>query len=258
MKRVFAIFLTCVFLLGLLPTAALAAEPDTGGLCPHHQEHSYELCGYMEAMEGQPCGHIHGGDCGYVEAAEEIPCDMDCNETGEDSQIIHSEGCAYAPEVEGVPCQHEHDDECGYIPADPGQPCGFVCRICPVQAMIDALPAPEDITPDNRAEVEAQLKAIDTARAGLTDEETGQIDFSRYQSAVGARLIIPNFRIINRFLKIVKKYTEPTSLTPQLLHEFVDKIVVHEADKSSGHRIQRIDVHYNFIGEVDFSPEFRR
>ena len=63
---------------------------------------------------------------------------------------------------------------------------------------------------------------------------------------------------VRSFLKIVKKYTEPTSLTPQLLHEFVDKIVVHEADKSSGHRIQRIDVHYNFIGEVDFSPEFRR
>lgn len=61
---------------------------------------------------------------------------------------------------------------------------------------------------------------------------------------------------VKSFLKIVKKYTEPTELTPQLLHEFVDKIVVHEADKSSGHRIQRIDVHYNFIGEIDFSPEY--
>lgn len=79
----------------------------------------------MEAMEGQPCGHVHDGDCGYVEAAEEIPCDMDCNETGEDSQIIHAEGCGYVPEVAGVPCQHEHDGECGYVPADPGQPCGL-------------------------------------------------------------------------------------------------------------------------------------
>lgn len=61
---------------------------------------------------------------------------------------------------------------------------------------------------------------------------------------------------LKSFLKIVKKYTEPTELTPQLLHKFVDKIVVHEADKSSGHRIQRIDVHYNFIGEIDFSPEY--
>ena len=61
---------------------------------------------------------------------------------------------------------------------------------------------------------------------------------------------------IKSFLKIVKKYTEPTELTPDILHEFVDKIVVHEADKSSGHRVQRIDVHYNFIGEIDFSPEY--
>lgn len=59
---------------------------------------------------------------------------------------------------------------------------------------------------------------------------------------------------INSFLKIVKKYTEPTELTPALLREFVGKIVVHAPDKSSGHRVQRIDVHYNFIGEVDFSP----
>lgn len=29
-----------------------------------------------------------------------------------------------------------------------------------------------------------------------------------------------------------------------------------DIDKSSGHRIQRIDVHYNFIGEIDFSPEY--
>ena len=61
---------------------------------------------------------------------------------------------------------------------------------------------------------------------------------------------------VQSFLKIVKKYTEPTELTPALLHEFVEKVVVHAPDKSSGHRVQRIDVHYNFIGEIDFSPEY--
>ena len=61
---------------------------------------------------------------------------------------------------------------------------------------------------------------------------------------------------VQSFLKIVKKYTQPTELTPALLREFVEKIVVHAPDKSSGHRVQRIDVHYNFIGEIDFSPEF--
>ena len=167
MKRVFAIFLTCVFLLGLLPTSALAAEPDTGGLCPHHQEHSYEVCGYIEAVEGHPCAHVHDGSCGYVEAVSEVPCDMGCSEIGGDGQIIHAGDCAYSPAVAG-------------------QPCGYVCRICPVQAMIDALPNAEGITLDNRADVEAQLAAIDEARAELTDEEIAALDVTRYAAAVSA------------------------------------------------------------------------
>lgn len=63
---------------------------------------------------------------------------------------------------------------------------------------------------------------------------------------------------VKSFLKVVKKYTEPTELTPMLLREFVEKVVAHEADKSSGHRMQRIDVHYSFIGEIEFSPEYSR
>lgn len=63
---------------------------------------------------------------------------------------------------------------------------------------------------------------------------------------------------IQSFLKIVKKYTEPTELTPALVHEFVEKIVVHAPDKSSGHRVQQIDVHYNFIGKIDLSPEYSK
>ena len=61
---------------------------------------------------------------------------------------------------------------------------------------------------------------------------------------------------VQSFLKIVRKYTAPTELTPVLLREFVEKIVVHAPDKSSGHRVQRIEVPYNFIGEIDFSPEY--
>ena len=63
---------------------------------------------------------------------------------------------------------------------------------------------------------------------------------------------------VRSFLRIVKKYTQPTELTPALLREFVEKVVVHVPDKSSGHRVQHIDLHYNFIGEIDLSPEFSR
>lgn len=63
---------------------------------------------------------------------------------------------------------------------------------------------------------------------------------------------------IQSFLKIVRKYTAPTELTAAMLREFVEKIVVHAPDKSSGSRVQRIDVHYNFIGEIDFSMEISK
>ena len=61
-----------------------------------------------------------------------------------------------------------------------------VTKLNEVQAMIDALPDAEDITPDNRAGVEAQLTAIDRARTVLTDEEMGQLNIARYQAAVSA------------------------------------------------------------------------
>lgn len=51
-----------------------------------------------------------------------------------------------------------------------------------------------------------------------------------------------------RFLDLVKRYTDFTELTVPMLHEFVEKVVVHESDKSSGKREQRVDIHLNFIG----------
>ena len=107
----------------------------------------------------------------------------------------------------------------------------------------------------------------DNVTGKLTDERFAKLSASYEAEQAELKQSVESLRVIveaseaqavnvKSFLKIVKKYTEPTELTPQLLHEFVDKIVVHEADKSSGHRIQRIDVHYNFIGEIDFSPEY--
>ncbi|MGN0552238.1 MAG: DUF4368 domain-containing protein [Oscillospiraceae bacterium] len=51
---------------------------------------------------------------------------------------------------------------------------------------------------------------------------------------------------VTQFLSIVRKYTNITELTPEIMHEFVEKIVVHAPDKSSGHRKQQIDIYYRF------------
>lgn len=58
---------------------------------------------------------------------------------------------------------------------------------------------------------------------------------------------------VKRFLAVVKKYTDLTELTPEILREFVDKIIVHAPDKSSGRRLQEIEIIYNHIGEFDHS-----
>ena len=44
-------------------------------------------------------------------------------------------------------------------------------------------------------------------------------------------------------------------LTPTMLNELVERIEIHAPDKSSGRRIQEIDVYFNFvglIGKLDF------
>lgn len=56
------------------------------------------------------------------------------------------------------------------------------------------------------------------------------------------------------FLRTVKKYTEIEELTPTILNELVEKIVVHQADVTGKGRTQQLDIYYNFIGILD-TPE---
>ena len=51
---------------------------------------------------------------------------------------------------------------------------------------------------------------------------------------------------VTAFLKVVYKYEHIETLTPEIMHELVDKIVVHEPDKSSGKRVQDIEIHFRF------------
>ncbi len=55
----------------------------------------------------------------------------------------------------------------------------------------------------------------------------------------------------NRFISIVKKYIAITELTTEILHEFIDKIIIHAPDTSSGVRIVKVEICYNFVGIVN-------
>ncbi|MCM1523674.1 MAG: recombinase family protein [Ruminococcus sp.] len=50
----------------------------------------------------------------------------------------------------------------------------------------------------------------------------------------------------SQFLEIVRKYEHIDEITPEIIRELVEKIVVHAPDKSSGHRVQQVDVYYRF------------
>ena len=84
-----------------------------------------------------------------------------------------------------------------------------------------------------QAELEQQTKKIRT--------ELAQFDSDSFRA--------------DKFMELVKRYTDFSELTPAMLHEFVDKVVVHEADKSSGRREQRVDIYLNFIGQFDVPEE---
>ena len=63
---------------------------------------------------------------------------------------------------------------------------------------------------------------------------------------------------VERFLSIVRKYTEIPELTPHILHEFVEKIVVHAATDphSKTNRKQEVDIYYKGIGILEMSRVF--
>jgi DNA invertase Pin-like site-specific DNA recombinase len=55
---------------------------------------------------------------------------------------------------------------------------------------------------------------------------------------------------LQKFVQKVKRITEPTELTGELVHEFINKIVVSAAHYLDGKRYQIIDIYYNGVGII--------
>lgn len=56
----------------------------------------------------------------------------------------------------------------------------------------------------------------------------------------------------DRFLKIVDKYIAIQELTPEIVREFIDRVVVHDRSEpwKKKNFTQQVDVHFNFVGKV--------
>jgi hypothetical protein len=114
------------------------------------------------------------------------------------------------------------------------------------------------------AELNTLIKRIyeDNVNGKLTDKrfellsaeyETEQTELE--QSIITLQAELDSFTAdsakADKFIAIVKRYTDFSELTPQMLIEYIEKIVVHEADTSSGERTQTADIYLNFIGKFD-------
>jgi hypothetical protein len=52
------------------------------------------------------------------------------------------------------------------------------------------------------------------------------------------------------FLALVRKYTHISELSTIMLNELVDRVEIHAPDKSSGKRVQQIEVYFNYVGNI--------
>lgn len=94
------------------------------------------------------------------------------------------------------------------------------------------------------AEYEAELKGLKEKAAALQEE------LSRMREAA---------QNAEKFMNVVRKHTAIENLTSTLLREFVEKIVIYEAEPLDGKRHgklrrQDIDIYYAFAGKIDL-PE---
>jgi hypothetical protein len=56
---------------------------------------------------------------------------------------------------------------------------------------------------------------------------------------------------VDRFIDSVRRYTEIETLTPAIVHEFIDKIIIHEPEQAQGNHRQRVEIVYHKIGKID-------
>jgi len=58
---------------------------------------------------------------------------------------------------------------------------------------------------------------------------------------------------VDKFLKIVAKYTAIQELDYENVHEFIDRILIHELDLEAGTR--KVEIFYSFVGQIDSGDE---
>ena len=98
----------------------------------------------------------------------------------------------------------------------------------------------------------------DNAIGKISDERYATLSMSYEEEQRELKIALPNMEnyletetdkteSLQRFIDKVKRITEIKELTAELVHEFIDKIVVHAPRYLDGKRVQLIDIYYNGV-----------
>lgn len=88
--------------------------------------------------------------------------------------------------------------------------------------------------------------------------EREQIELRGKRDALTAELARNDevYNNIQQFIPLIWKYTNIQELTPYILNELIEKIVVHEKEiGADGVKTQQVDIYYKFIGLINQKAE---
>ena len=119
------------------------------------------------------------------------------------------------------------------------------------------------------AEIDGIIQKLyeDNAMGRISDERFATMSMSLENEQSGLKESIPemescleNAKIqtegLQRFIDRAKRVTQLTELTPELVHEFIQKIVVSKPEYRDGKRYQSVEIYYNGVGIIrEPSPE---
>ena len=118
-------------------------------------------------------------------------------------------------------------------------------------------------------EIDTLIQKIyeDNASGKLSDERYATLSLSYEEEQKTLKAAVPEMQTyletetdktesLQRFIQKVKQVTELKALTPELIHEFVDKIVVYAPRYLDGKRVQLLDIYYSGVGILhELTPE---
>ncbi len=118
-------------------------------------------------------------------------------------------------------------------------------------------------------EIDSLVQKIyeDNAAGKLSDECYATLSMSYEEEQQKLKADIPEMQSyletetdktesLQKFIDKVKQITELRELTPELIHEFIDRIIVYAPRYLDGKRVQLMDIYYNGTGILrELSPE---